>query len=91
MADWILQNTFLAGVLALVVALLQRFLRARPAVCHLLWLAVFAVLVTPPLPVQCGPLGSVRASLVGWMEPAVAAAPDVAEPARSVRWTTSMA
>jgi beta-lactamase regulating signal transducer with metallopeptidase domain len=46
---WLLENSLVAGVLAVVVALLCRVGRFRPAVRHALWLLVLAKLITPPL------------------------------------------
>lgn len=45
----LLENTVLAGGLALMVLALSRPLRNRPAVLHVLWLVVLLKLVTPPL------------------------------------------
>lgn len=38
--EWLLQNALMAGLLALVVAIVCRLLRPRPAVQHALWLLV---------------------------------------------------
>src|SRR5262245_34750357 len=45
---WLLQNTILAGLLAIGVALLCRFRRIGPALRHALWLLVLVRLVLPP-------------------------------------------
>ncbi len=50
MLAWILGNTAMAAGLALVIALVCRLYRSRPAFCHLLWLLALAALVMPPLP-----------------------------------------
>ena len=47
---WIgLTNAVLAGVLAVMAALLGRVFRRWPALVHALWLLVLLKLVTPPL------------------------------------------
>ncbi len=48
MFDWLLQNTFLAGVLAAGVAVLCHWRRCTPAVRHALWLLVLIRLAMPP-------------------------------------------
>ena len=60
----LLENTVMAGGLAAVVAVVCRFNRARPALCHMLWLLVFAVLVMPPLPMGGAGLRSSVSSLL---------------------------
>jgi len=70
MLGWIIENTVLASGLAVVVGLVCRFNRTRPAFCHLLWLLVFGVLVLPPLPL--GPLGAslnLRQEIGEWIVP----------------------
>ena len=52
MSGWIIENTLVAGVLAMVVATACRGLRKHPALCHLLWLLVMIRLALPPIPVQ---------------------------------------
>lgn len=49
MLGWMLENTVLACALALVVMVVERRVRARPAVGHVMWLTVLLVLVLPPL------------------------------------------
>src|SRR5262245_56580939 len=46
---WLAQNAILAGILAVLVAVVCRVGRFRPAVRHALWLIVLLKLVTPPL------------------------------------------
>lgn len=48
--SWVVENTLLAVMLALVAMLVCRLVRPRPALAHLLWLAVVLRLVCPPLP-----------------------------------------
>lgn len=48
MLGWLLENTLLACLLALPMLAIERRLRARPAVCHTIWLTVLAVLMLPP-------------------------------------------
>jgi len=50
MLVWLVENTVAAAALGLVVAVVCRFQRNRPALCHLLWLLVLVRLVTPPIP-----------------------------------------
>jgi bla regulator protein BlaR1 len=45
---WLVQNTILAGLLAVAVALLCRWKRVGPALRHALWLLVLLRLVWPP-------------------------------------------
>jgi beta-lactamase regulating signal transducer with metallopeptidase domain/DNA-binding protein YbaB len=47
--SWLLANSAVAALLAVVVLLLGRFARPAPAVMHALWLFVLLKLVTPPL------------------------------------------
>ncbi len=47
--SWLVANTAVAGVVALVALALGRWLRPAPAVLHALWLFVLLKLVTPPL------------------------------------------
>jgi len=54
---WLVQNTLLAGALALAAALAGRFARLSPAVRHALWLVVLVKLVTPPLALYSLPEG----------------------------------
>ena len=65
----LLENTAMAGGLAGIVALVCRFQRARPALCHLLWLLVFTVLVMPPTPLTANLGGGVRDSVSGYFSP----------------------
>ena len=57
MFEWILENSVMAGLLAVVVAVVARLNRTRPALCHLLWLMVLVVMLMPrlPLPDMPGP------------------------------------
>src|SRR5260370_40342433 len=48
MFAWLVQNTLLAALLALGVAVFCRLSRCRPAVRHILWLLVLARLLMPP-------------------------------------------
>ena len=63
MIAWILGNTVLAALGALVVALVCRWQRHRPELCHGLWLLVFALLITPPLPIAGLPGQALRSSV----------------------------
>lgn len=63
MLTWTLENTLVALILAVIVALLCRGLRARPAVCHLLWTLVLVALLVPPLPFSPLPAGDIRPTL----------------------------
>ncbi|MBK8097065.1 MAG: M48 family metalloprotease [Planctomycetes bacterium] len=47
--NWLLANTGMAAAFAMVVLVVCRFGRPRPAVAHLLWAAVLLRLVAPPL------------------------------------------
>ncbi len=82
MLGWIIENTVMASGLALLVGLVCRFNRTRPAFCHLMWLLVFVVLVIPPIPL--GPLGAglnLRQGISDWIEPEmVIEEPDTAQP-----------
>lgn len=61
MLHWIAENTIVSLALASLVILACRILKARPAVCHLLWLLVLLRLVAPPLPLpQLGPEAAIR-------------------------------
>lgn len=73
MATWIVENSVVAGGLALAVALASRFNQRRPAVCHLLWLLVLVVLVAPPLPRVAASGPDVRGALRGWLAAVVPA------------------
>jgi beta-lactamase regulating signal transducer with metallopeptidase domain len=46
---WLLDNTVIAAVLALIVALVCRVRRVPPVVRHALWLVVLIKLIAPPL------------------------------------------
>ena len=48
MIPWLLQNTVLAALLAVGVALFCRLARPNPAVRHSLWLIVLLRLLMPP-------------------------------------------
>ena len=50
MLAWFLENTLVAGVLALLVALATRVLALRPGTAHLLWVAALFALLMPSLP-----------------------------------------
>ncbi|MDF1798115.1 MAG: M56 family metallopeptidase [Planctomycetota bacterium] len=62
MLSWILGNTLVAACAAVGVAIVARFNPSRPAVNHTLWLACFALLVMPPLP-MAGQVGAGLRSL----------------------------
>jgi len=49
MLGWMLENTILACAIALVAMVVERRVRARPAVGHVMWLTVLLVLVLPPI------------------------------------------
>ena len=53
MIGWLAQNTVVAALLAVVVAVVVRAAKPSPAVRHLLWLLVIVKLVVPP--VVCWP------------------------------------
>src|SRR5262245_61500764 len=46
---WVLENTLIAAVLALLVALVCRARRLPPVIRHALWLVVLIRLITPPV------------------------------------------
>lgn len=50
MLVWLVENTVAAAALGLIVAVVCRLNRSRPALCHFLWLLVLVRLVAPPLP-----------------------------------------
>lgn len=52
---WALENTLFVGALIGIVAIVCRFVRLRPAVCHVLWLLVLCKLVLPPVAVDGWP------------------------------------
>ena len=61
MLNWIAENTVVTLALAGVALALCRLLRARPAVCHMIWVLVLLRLVAPPLPLpQLGPEKLIR-------------------------------
>lgn len=76
MLAWFLENTLVAGVLALLVALATRCLSPRPATAHLLWVAALCALLMPSLPWITTPGAELRLALRGWL--AVSTAPEVA-------------
>jgi beta-lactamase regulating signal transducer with metallopeptidase domain/tetratricopeptide (TPR) repeat protein len=49
MLGWMLENTILACAIALMAIVVERRVRARPAVGHVMWLTVLLVLVLPPI------------------------------------------
>ena len=49
MTAWLAQHLIITVLLTIVVAVLCRLLRLRPAVCHALWLLVLLKLLTPPV------------------------------------------
>lgn len=64
---WLVQNTLLAGALALAAALAGRFARLSPAVRHALWLVVLIKLITPPVALYSLPEDGPWS---GWLLPA---------------------
>ena len=46
---WILENTLIATVFALVVALVCRLPRVAPVIRHALWVVVLIRLIMPPV------------------------------------------
>ena len=46
---WIVENTLLAALLALLVVLVSRVRRVPPVVRHGLWLVVLVKLIVPPV------------------------------------------
>ena len=48
--DWIVENVVVGVVLVGVVALVCRWTKRHPALCHTLWLIVLVRLVAPPIP-----------------------------------------
>jgi beta-lactamase regulating signal transducer with metallopeptidase domain len=46
---WVLENTLIAAILALVVALVSRMARPAPVIRHGLWLVVLIKLIVPPM------------------------------------------
>src|SRR5262245_961321 len=63
MFPWMLENTFVAALVALATAIAVRNLRVRPAIAHLLWLVALAVLLMPRLPVVRTPGHELRVGL----------------------------
>ena len=63
MIEWVLGNTLVAGLFALVVLALGRFNRSRPAFMHLLWGLALAVLLAPRLPFMETPGALLRAGI----------------------------
>lgn len=49
MLGWMLENTMIACVIALIAIMIERRVRSRPAIGHVMWLTVLLVLVLPPL------------------------------------------
>lgn len=49
MLGWLVENTLLACLVAGPMLLLERRWRARPAVCHTIWVTVLLVLLLPPV------------------------------------------
>lgn len=49
MLGWLLENTLLACLVAGPMLLMERRWRARPAVCHTIWVTVLLVLLLPPV------------------------------------------
>src|SRR5262245_45821402 len=49
MTSWILENTLIAAIFALVVALVCRVPRVPPVIRHALWLVVLIRLIMPPV------------------------------------------
>jgi len=76
MTDWMIQNSLIAGVLAVVVALVSRLNPTRPALCHMLWLLVFVTLIAPPLPVGLGLGSSLHQNMMAWLPAQGSAATD---------------
>jgi len=90
MLAWFLENTLVALVLALFVAVSVPFLFRRPAMAHLLWLATLVVLLMPRLPWVSTPGSALRSELRAWLhvggsgelaKPAPAPEPAAPEPA----------
>lgn len=46
---WLIENSLVAGLFALLVLVLSHVLRPRPAMEHVLWVAVLLKFVTPPV------------------------------------------
>lgn len=78
MIAWLLGNAAIASVAALIVALVCRFKRDRPELCHGLWLFVFALLVMPPLPINGHPGQALRAGLTANLADSTPAPPPTA-------------
>ena len=60
MLTWAIENTVVAGLLALVAIGVCYLLRSRPALCHLVWVLVLVRLVIPPLPTPGWPPEQLR-------------------------------
>lgn len=81
MFAWALGNTLMAGLLAVVLVGLERVLRSRPALLHLLWVLVLGVLLMPAIPGVDTPGNALRRSARAWVWPAdVAPAVEVTAP-----------
>lgn len=63
MFTWILGNTLVAGVVALLIALFAPVHRSRPALAHLLWVLALVVLLMPKLPLFDTPGNGLRREL----------------------------
>jgi hypothetical protein len=82
-SQWVLENSLVAGALALLVALAARLLALRPAVAHGLWLATLGALFMPRLPWIEMPGAALRSRVrVELLGPAAGPARATGEPLR---------
>ena len=68
MGTWVLENSLLTAFVMLVVFILCRSYRQRPALCHFLWVLAFLSLVMPPIPVASAPGTLLRSELTAWLQ-----------------------
>lgn len=68
MLEWIVENTVMALVLAAGVCIACRLFKARPAVCHFLWVLVLVRLVAPPVSITHWPPEPMRDRISGFVD-----------------------
>ena len=88
MFTWAIENSVMAIGLAAFAVVACRALRAKPALCHLLWALVLIRLVAPPISIPNWPPATWRSSVTERFEDLVALGRDVEDetsPSRSGR------
>jgi beta-lactamase regulating signal transducer with metallopeptidase domain/Flp pilus assembly protein TadD len=63
MLNWMVENTAVAGLLAVVALGATYFYRSRPALCHVLWVIVLIRLVLPPIAIPGWPPRELKSAL----------------------------